>query len=113
MVSPMIKRKQIRRDNRELAAVRKRDAEAENQIAQNKVQHTERQIQRQTRNPEFMKIHQFSKDKSDSKTEQISRNKFLPHNHQRTDKLIRGTARIISIGALCFCVYSSISAKSI
>ena len=109
MVSPMIKRKQIRRDNRELAAVRKRDAEAENQIAQNKVQHTERQ----TCNPEFMKIHQFFKDKSDSKTEQISRNKFLPHNHQRTDKLIRGTARIISIGALCFCVYSSISAKSI
>ncbi len=69
--------KQVSWDDREFAAVRKGDTEAEDQITCCKIKYPEGNGKRQSVDPDFMDIYHFSKSKPCYKAEQIAGNKSL------------------------------------
>lgn len=68
---------QVSWDDREFAAVRKGDTEAEDQITCCKIKYPERNGKRQCVDPDLMDIHHFSESKTCYKAEQIAGNKSL------------------------------------
>ena len=79
-------REKVCRNYRKAAAVRQSNAHAQYNVAQQKPHHAPRQAVRQNADPKFVNVEKFAEHEPHYKAEQVGRDEFLPHYHQRQDK---------------------------
>ena len=78
--------KEIRGNDGQAAPVGQGDAQTDEQIAGDKIDHQKRQTLGQHVDPQLMDIQQFAEDEAHNKAEKIGRNEFFPKDHETEDE---------------------------